>query len=119
MNENARKWIEALRSGEFKQAQERLRTHKRFCCLGVACELYVREGGAHGAWEGWTWVGDDEKQGQVLPVDVMEWLGLRTAAGYFERHGALETSLAAKNDRGASFEEIADVIESEPEGLFR
>jgi len=34
------KWIEALRSGEYKQISESLRSYNGFCCLGVACHLY-------------------------------------------------------------------------------
>lgn len=33
-------WLNALRSGEYKQAQNRLRVNDSFCCLGVACDLY-------------------------------------------------------------------------------
>lgn len=34
-------WIEALRSGEYKQGQGTLYCHNRFCCLGVLCNLQV------------------------------------------------------------------------------
>lgn len=40
-----RKWIEALRSGKYKQGKSRLRTDgnddskPEFCCIGVACEI--------------------------------------------------------------------------------
>ena len=44
---------------------------------------------------------------------VREWLGLREDAG---NHGNI--SLASENDSGESFIDIADIIESEPEGLF-
>ena len=33
------KWVEALRSGTYKQAKNRLRTSKGFCCLGVLCDV--------------------------------------------------------------------------------
>ncbi len=33
------KWIDALRSGEFKQAQGSLKHDDGYCCLGVLCVL--------------------------------------------------------------------------------
>ena len=44
MNEYAKKWVEALRSGEFKQGKYQLKTfdeegNTRYCCLGVAEEV--------------------------------------------------------------------------------
>jgi len=32
-------WIEALRSGQYKQGHNRLRTNNRYCCLGVLCDI--------------------------------------------------------------------------------
>ena len=43
MNDNAKKWVKALRSGDYKQGHGRLRTDDTFCCLGVACDLYAQE----------------------------------------------------------------------------
>ena len=45
LNENAKKWTEALRSGSFKQATGHLckvddAGKRTYCCLGVACVLY-------------------------------------------------------------------------------
>lgn len=35
------KWINALRSGKYKQENGRLQTSKGFCCLGVACKEFI------------------------------------------------------------------------------
>lgn len=35
------KWIDALRSGEYKQTKETLQDKNGFCCLGVACDLFI------------------------------------------------------------------------------
>jgi hypothetical protein len=35
-----KKWIEALRSGKYKQGREYLKKDGFHCCLGVACEIY-------------------------------------------------------------------------------
>ena len=45
MNDNAKKLIKALRSGEYKQCRAVLRDSRRFCCLGVACDIYSKETG--------------------------------------------------------------------------
>ncbi len=37
------KWINALRSGEYKQTKARLQDNSGFCCLGVACKLFIPE----------------------------------------------------------------------------
>lgn len=33
------KWLNALRSGEYKQGHENLRRDDTYCCLGVLCDL--------------------------------------------------------------------------------
>jgi hypothetical protein len=53
LNENAKKWVRALRSGLFQQGTQISSQRKRFsedvkllifCCLGVACELAALDG---------------------------------------------------------------------------
>ena len=118
LNENAKKWVAALRSGEFAQGQHFLRKHDNYCCLGVACELYRRETGNGEWWQvtqgKYTFISDSYEFVTVLPSTVAYWLGLHTEAGEF----GVEDSLADMNDTGKTFDEIADVIESEPVGLF-
>lgn len=112
MNANAKKWVAALRSGEFKQGKCVLRdAENNHCCLGVACELYRREHG--GEWasvrDGFSFM----SHSAITPFAVKEWLGLQDACGVYA-YGAL----TCDNDDGKTFAEIADIIESEPEGLF-
>lgn len=106
LNENAKKWVAALRSGEYKQVRERLRGSDGFCCLGVACDLYIRD-------QELNW--DDMVCGLVgMPRDVAYHFGLRSGSGQYERG-----SLTMDNDvHERTFAEIADIIESEPQGLF-
>ena len=113
MKDNVKKWVEALRSGKYTQTTKCLQNQKGYCCLGVACDLYEKE------------------TGHLLPKDdngyyfsgvlsgafgvVKNWLGLS------DREGGLSgpiISLAIANDQGKTFEEISDIIESEPNGLF-
>jgi len=37
------KWVDALRSGKYKQGQGYLRTPDGYCCLGVLCEVLNAE----------------------------------------------------------------------------
>lgn len=125
MNTNVQKLLDALRSGEFTQAQGQLRRGDGHCCLGVACEVYKRETG-NGTW---THLDDeprfvasdhaDDWSAHLLPPTVKEWYGFSSEAGRFEDAVAYFTCLTDLNDCGGlSFEDIADVIESAPGGLF-
>lgn len=44
LDQNRLKWIEALESGKYKQAQYYLQRQGGFCCLGVACDIYDPKG---------------------------------------------------------------------------
>lgn len=125
MNDNAKRWVEALRSGKYTQAQHGLHPESGgYCCLGVACDLY---GKAHGIVFVLNASDDDDpyyyflEDSALLPRPVQEWLGLRTSDGEFSAPENIwgETTLAERNDAGATFEEIAAIVESEPAGLFR
>ena len=123
MNENAKKWITALRSGNYDQDREFLRTKEGFCCLGVACDVY-RKATGKGEWNnisphGYYFEWGDSNEDTILPAPVMEWIGLCNDTGFFLAGRIGDSgSLSLFNDTGRSFGEIADVIESEPEGLF-
>ncbi len=101
-----RKWMEALRSGAYRQARTMLH-HKApsgdyFCCLGVLCDLAIKAGVSV------TVGGPDERvfynENSIFPPGVvMEWAG-RPNPDQFE-------TLARLNDEGQSFAWIADYIE--------
>lgn len=130
MNENTKKWVAALRSGNYNQGQgllhEILNAKKdpchKFCCLGVACDLYCKEHDDIKVKEYATvsnsiYMEYSNNQG-FLPDIIRDWLGLRHCAGqYFDGGGRLN-SLTDLNDKGFAFNQIADRIESEPKGLF-
>lgn len=104
MNDNAKKWVAALRSGEYKQAQNQLRTDEGYCCLGVACELALEAGA----------ISSYNPEGISLPFPVQKWLGLASPSGRYGHYQFLTND----NDRlGKSFSEIADIIENE-QSLF-
>lgn len=75
-------WIRALRSGDYLQGQETLRSPKiiydedndyhmevTFCCLGVLCDLYAKEGRP----DFWDTIPYDTS---FPPANVLEWAGL-------------------------------------------
>lgn len=118
LNEFAREWVQALRSGNYKQGKRFLHSvADEYCCLGVVCELAIKHGiigpsvlqdtgpsygyGNLGCYAG-------------APGEVMDWIKLKDSIGQFD-HGCL----AHLNDAGKTFNEIADIIESEPKGLFQ
>lgn len=106
------KWIKALRSGEYKQAQGNLceydvRTGERlgYCCLGVLTHLVdpdhltLRQVSQQHSASFGVWVSDDVR----APL-------YRTFRG--RKISLPELKLASMNDKGKTFEEIADAIEA-------
>lgn len=112
MNANAKKWVRALRSGKYKQTQNQLADNEEgaFCCLGVACELAVKA----------KVISKYNPNGAYLPEKVRKWLGIRQREGrYLDTEHYAYTFLTVDNDvEYKSFEDIAKIIESEPDGLF-
>ena len=104
--ENRRLWVEALRSGEYKQGRGALcrKTEDTFeyCCLGVACEIsglgefVPRDDLPSGPF---TFViKEGQSQDAALPEPVRDWLGLSDRFGSYRGDGP--GSLSTDNDRG-------------------
>ena len=102
------KWLTALESGEYTQGQNMLHDaiNKEFCCLGVLCDIAVKEGiifppkfedGAY-LYEG--------SQG-LLPWTVAGWADIPFTDG---RMKGDDRALSVMNDSGYTFAEIAEVI---------
>lgn len=105
------KWVKALRSGEYRQAQQILRANngsKQMCCLGVLCNLVDPTKWIEGEFtnretlEPCRFAYVDDSQTAMPPEMVFRASGLSRAAAIY---------LAKKNDSGASFHELADYIE--------
>lgn len=101
------KWITALKSGEYKQGKGTLNANEEFCCLGVLADLYLKE--KNREWE----IQSDGKHlidgnSAYLSQECKLWAGLNdgnpTPLGY-------KLGVANLNDEGATFEEIAAIIE--------
>ena len=126
LNANAKKWVEALRSGRFKQGKNAL--HKKregeddtYCCLGVACSLAIGAGVDLPVYTNMDGKVIYDVDKFYLPAKVRDWLGLTTSYASFgiALPGANPDDLTRMNDDGKTFEEIAQIIESEPAGLFK
>ena len=118
--ENRQKWVEALRSGDYKQGQKRLRImdDNTFCCLGVACDISELN-----KWNVFGYGQQLFSYGQqlfghgitMLPSEVSNWLGLTSHEGelfFIDEEGVLTmTYLTNLNDSDYTFEQIADIIE--------
>lgn len=92
-----RRWIAALRSGEYCQGNGSLRPgSNEFCCLGVLCDLASKDGGP-----GWDERGHFMGRKAVLPEAVARFMNITE-----------QMDLISLNDRGQTFHQIADYIES-------
>jgi hypothetical protein len=112
MNDNAKLWVEALRSGKHTQGTGMLENYDgSLCCLGVVC-LVAEETGIKLVRSD----SDNRIAGGNLSnqPEVQKWLNLNSPLGHFLG----EKSLTVLNDNGKTFEELADVIEQNFETLF-
>jgi hypothetical protein len=114
-------WVSALRSGDYAQGRNALRSgDDKFCCLGVLCDLAEKAGaipvgGRFDDLGDWTYGPPGDQNRAWLPMKVMDWAGLDSENPVIDGRG-----LASYNDGGytlhtifkaCSFSEIADLIE--------
>ena len=97
------KWVEALRSGKYKQGRKALKTSTHdgifhYCCLGVLAEI----------------LDPDEWENKTHPVEGVSEYWHRGDMSFLDPDTLdmdIQEELAHKNDIGTSFEEIARLIE--------
>lgn len=138
------KWMAALRSGEYIQGSRVLARiivkpdsteEIHYCCLGVLCDLAIKEGIITSYHDTWRQVIKFNGADGVLPDSVAEWAGLQDPSNpndsnlnptvIFRAPRGLRTgavSLSRCNDGGLiwgqetigpmNFQEIADLIET-------
>ena len=118
----AERWVQALRSGQYQQGQHELHPDTNsYCCLGVLCDLYRVEQGK-GEWRNGPMRNElfifstptGVYESAVLPEMVKSWAGMRTSTGSI---AGSEDELAALNDEGMEFPQLADLIEKKWEVL--
>ena len=96
------RWIEALRSGDYVQGQERLRTGDCYCCLGVLCdvidptlwkpdETFI----THYLYDGFS---------KILPDKIKDELGVSI--------GQMAELVRMNDSEKCTFDQIADFIET-------
>jgi hypothetical protein len=115
-------WLKALRSGEYQQGIDFLRTDEGFCCLGVLCDVYDKQNNNTQS----LWKNYNSEHGKttdyfyldevgVLPEKVREWAGLNDSSPHVyvkKANGGINCiGLTVLNDEGKDFNQIADVIE--------
>lgn len=132
--ENLRKWVDALRSGEYKQGVGLLHRTKtvdgkdKFCCLGVACVVAMQNGvelttkelaGDSPSYPGHRIQYDETYT--TLPYKVREWFGFTVlTAGVRNPEFEINYPVVGKvgfaylnDDLDLSFNQIADLIEEQ------
>lgn len=126
-------WVKALRSSDYTQGRlflhlaETKHTPESFCCLGVLCDLSLKNSSLPII----RTVNEEEgivrydRSSEGLPLSVMSWAELKfsnpdvtVVDDSKEWHQKSKTtSLAELNDGGASFSKIADIIEKNWEDM--
>lgn len=122
------KWLQALRSGDYKQSVGFLKTDAGYCCLGVLCELYAKEHdtGSFQAMNVSTtysanihihkFVVGENTESQFLPYIVADWAGLSEVNPFMQDvvSGDKEWYRVSQyNDEYRyTFAEIANIIEA-------
>jgi hypothetical protein len=106
------KWVDALRSGGYKQTDGCLINYDEhgnasYCCLGVADNLFKLT---------------PDSNENLYGSNYNEILGLRTENGGFSHLIPVDeygyTELTQMNDDGVPFSKIADFIEANVEAIF-
>lgn len=87
------RWVEALRSGEYKQGKLDFERNGRFCCLGVLCKIAGKPTNIDGQ-SNWGFIYEAFGPGEIDDPEGRRW------------------PLIRMNDGGRSFAEIADYIEA-------
>lgn len=115
-----KKWVAALRSGEYKQTTRKLRgdtfsgKNDGFCCLGVLCNIHAQENPDHAKKE------RDPRRymGELggLSAGMREWSGMKSRLGAIpvkiQQAEITGVTLADCNDSHAwGFSRIADFVE--------
>lgn len=93
-------WVDALRSGKYKQAKEQLSDGKKFCCLGVLCDVM-----AHPLWEY-----DRDYEAQIMLDELWEIPPELRKKCKITRHEQMEL-INLNDEKNKTFPEIADWIE--------
>lgn len=122
-------WLTALRSGNYAQGEAALNQGGKFCCLGVLCDIAVKNNVVPDDYVTTEHIDKWDEDGNMisvprvsyfdadmfLPHRVAEWAGLGIDPEVdVPNGGQLErVNLATLNDGGKTFAELADLIEDQ------
>ena len=143
-SKNINQWIDALESDIYQQTTGRLRRGDAMCCLGIACHISNISNWDNNRYLGekeilpnevTEWLGmtnTDGKEGKFyfthewilsLPKDIknklestLRYTYVRSFSDAIDYNAS--TYLSMLNDHGWTFKEIAELIRSNPPGLF-
>ncbi len=108
------KWLEALRSGDYEQGKYCLSSEGKYCCLGVLCDIAIKEGVTIKTETKPQDADEDPRkyklfdgQKSYLPGSVMNWAGLESQDPTIEDNDLSEHN----DDYEKDFKKIADLIE--------
>jgi hypothetical protein len=108
-------WIDALRNHGYKQTARRSRVGEAFDVYGVALDIMPEFG---------QWIRTESNMiyfqnkksflyARLLPPEVLKVLGIHSDVTAVNVHGSkIEKSLGTLNDEGATFRELADILEA-------
>lgn len=100
------KWLEALRSGKYKQGTARLNKGDEYCCVGVLCDItdqpyHMNDGGKYYDFT------KQHKPVDGLCVVPTNFYGIENVHVYYNMNDGTN----AWRDNRQTFEQIADFIE--------
>lgn len=90
------KWLEALRSGKYKQGKEFLKRGNKFCCLGVLCDISGLDYGHHDT--------------ELLPLNIAEYAELPESPDVIV-NGKHQELVILNDGKGYGFKRLANLIE--------
>lgn len=120
VKENRIRWIEALESGDYEKGVHVLRDEDDcYCCLGVACELFVPETRVppaykrHYMYEGSSYSDAPESVINALGLNDSFGVGLNEYIGSVkDGNGRKYYHLADCNDQSDMFEPVIEAIKT-------
>lgn len=115
------KWTTALRSGKYAQSRGVLESSRGFCCLGVLCDIAVKEGVIErrvpndnmiffGTCEEFE---DEDMQAAYLPQSVADWAGLYSTKPAVRVYDSNKMLAHLNDGLCMPFSKIADLIEDQ------
>lgn len=121
LTKNQQLWVDALRSGEYRQTRGCLQDSHGYCCLGVACRVYEKHTGDKLVEDRFGHLSGFDLSGYL--AIVKNWLQLHGEEGELTHlidYSQVEfISLTYKNDHdNLNFNQLADYIEENQDQLF-